>query len=77
MSEQLLQILQVVNPSFTDKHASAPARICLPLSFITMSLALAFMWFLYPAKFDYTRTLGNSMFYYEANMLGNLPTGCV
>ena len=105
----------------------------MPLSFLTMTLALAFMWFLcaprtllpdtcqipkhtlpastslhifrwpglpadvqmdvmlmhtihnslyivlirYPEKFDYTRTLSKSMFYYEANMLGTLPPGWV
>jgi hypothetical protein len=31
----------------------------------------------YPEKFDYTRTLSKSMFYYEANMLGTLPPGWV
>jgi hypothetical protein len=31
----------------------------------------------YPEKFDYTRTLSKSMFYYEANMLGTLPSGWV
>lgn len=29
----------------------------------------------YPMKFDYTANLGQAMFYYEANMLGNLPAG--
>lgn len=50
-------------------------RICLPLSFITMGLAVAFMWFLYPMHIDYSEVLRSGTFFYEANMLGPLPVG--
>lgn len=30
--------------------------------------------FLYPVHYDYSATLKNSMFFYEANMVGNLPS---
>lgn len=40
-----------------------------------MALAIAFMWFLYPLKIDYSDLLKSAPFFYEANMLGPLPTG--
>ena len=36
--------------------------------------AIAFMWFLYPKSYSYSASLNNSMFFYEANMVGTLPS---
>lgn len=43
------------------------------VSVAKLSFGMVICRFLYPTSYDYNATLKNSMFFYEANMVGNLP----